>query len=334
MTKVCVTGCSGLVGSHTVKYLLENGLQVVGIDKEPLPEYIKNIGLEFYQFDITGRVKKIEEIIKGCEVVYHCAAYAAEIMSLFKPIYISQQNIMGSLNMLVASTNTNVRTFVFTSSNSIYGEQPECPYPEDVDKQPDDIYAIGKLATEQMIKVICETHDMDYVIIRPHNIIGPQQNYKDAYRNVIAIWMNRIKRGEKPIVYGDGLQERAFTYIEDFVPFFADCPFNINCTNEIFNIGGDENITIKEAAEIVCEVTGFEKGYDYADARPNEVKISYPSQSKAKEIGYKTHNSFVEGVTKMWKWMKTQPIENFKYWDNEDIEIWNKMPKVWKEKLL
>lgn len=334
MTKVCVTGCSGLIGSHTAKYLYDKGYTVVGIDKEPLPDYIKDLEMWFYPYDITQSPKVLQSMLEGCEVVYHCAAYAAEIMSLFKPLYISQQNIMGSLNMLVAATNAKVKTFVFTSSNSIYGTQPSCPYSEDVPKNPDDIYAIGKLTTEEMIRVICETHDMDYVIIRPHNVYGPQQNYKDAYRNAIAIWMNRIKRDRKPLVYGDGLQERAFTYIDDFVPFFADCAFNSKCTNEIFNVGGDENITIKKAAEIVCGVTGFKQGYDFADARPNEVKISYPSQAKAKAIGYNTKIDFTKGIEKMWDWVKEQPAEEFKYWDNKDIEIWNKMPKVWRDKLL
>jgi len=332
MVKVGITGVSGLIGSHLATYLNSQGHYVVGIDKEDLP---KDVYLnQYWRFDILSAKAPLELALTDCKVVYHCAAYAAEIMSLYKPAYIAEQNIVGSLKVLNACVNAGVKKVVFTSSNSVYGKQPICPYSENVKKRPDDNYAIGKLAVEQMIGIYRKTHGLNYIILRLHNVFGPQQNFKDAYRNVIAIWMNRIKRGKKPLIYGDGQQVRAFTYVSDVAPFIGSCAFNKRCTNKTFNVGSDEHLTIEEACKIVCKVCGWTEGYEFRPARPQEVKISYPSQEKAKGLGYQTVVPFENGVQLMWDWLKDKPPEEFKYWDDSDIEIMKNMPQVWREKEL
>lgn len=337
MTKVCITGTGGLIGSHLANYLLDKGFEVNGIDWKhcPTPQNIpKHKNYIHYTIDIRDRLL-LKQALQGCEIVYHCAAYAAEIMSLFKPCYVTDVDVMGSLNVMTEAVEAGVKTFVFTSSNSVYGYQDKVPYSEDVEKFPKDIYAVGKLATEQMLEVMRQTHGMDYVIIRPHNVYGPNQCITDPYRNVLGIWMNRILHNKKPLVYGDGQQERAFTYIDDFTPVCAEAPFVDTALNTDFNIGSDENVTLEHAAQVVCEAMDFKEGYEFAPARPQEVKISYPSQEKAKRVlDYRAKISFKEGVNKMARWVKQQPLPKFNYWSDGSIEIWNKMPKVWKDKLL
>lgn len=332
---VLVTGCAGFIGSHLVDELLGKGFEVVGTDwHQTMQKSILNPKIKFYDLDVRKKQdKKLDEIMEGVDTVFHCAAYAAEIMSLYKPAFITETNVVGSVQMIESAIRQNVERFVFLSSNSIYGYQSKCPYPEEVEKQPDDIYAVGKLATEQMLQILAKVHEMDYTIIRPHNVFGPRQNISDPYRNVIGIWMNRIMRGKKPVVYGDGLQERAFTYIEDLVKPTVKAGTSNAGKNEIFNIGTDENVSLNNAARIVCEAMDFDKGVDYVPGRLQEVKISYPSHEKAKKkLGFVPEWSFEKGVKAMADWVKTQKPQRFKYF--KSVEIENKMPITWKNKSL
>lgn len=334
---VLVTGCAGFIGSHLVDRLLEQGFNVVGTDfsKTMQPE-ILNKGIRFYDLDVRKKQDSAWDRIfreNSIDTVFHVSAYAAEIMSLYRPSFITETNVVGSSRVMEAALRNSAERLVFISSNSVYGFQEKCPYGEDVQKQPDDIYAIGKLATEEILKVLCKVHGMDYTIVRPHNVFGPRQNIADPYRNVIGIWMNRIKHGKKPVIYGDGLQERAFTYIDDLVWPTAKAGTSKQGRNETFNIGTDENVTIKKAAEIVCREMGFSEGVEFVAGRPQEVKISYPGHEKARKIlDFEAKWGFEDGVKAMAEWARQTPAESFEYF--ESVEIEKNMPITWKEKSL
>lgn len=126
-------------------------------------------------------------------------------------------------NLLVAAVNNNVQRFVFTSSMAIYGKQTP-PFSEDMPRKPVNPYGVGKAYCEMMLEIFARTYGFEYVILRPYNVYGPRQNIADPYRNVLGIWINRILRGKPPIIYGDGKQTHAFSYIED-VTLFRDVPF-------------------------------------------------------------------------------------------------------------
>ncbi len=336
---VLVTGSRGFIGSHLVDYLHGKGLSVIGTDfseSETFQEEITNTKVPFYDIDVRQKQdKKWDSVFSehGIGTVFHCAAYAAEIMSLYRPAFISETNIVGSTRLMEAAIRNNAERFVFLSSNSVYGCQEKCPYGEDAQKKPDDVYAVGKLATEETLRILGKVHGMDCTIIRPHNVYGPRQKLNDPYRNVIGIWMNMIMQGKKPVVYGDGMQERAFTYIEDFIWPVAEAGTTPKGRNETFNIGTHEHTTLKRAAEVVCEAMGSKDGFGFAEARKQEVKISYPSSEKAKKLlGFEAKWGFEQGVKKMAEWAKAQPKKSFEYFGSVEIE--KNLLSTWKEKSL
>ena len=225
MTKVLVTGGAGFIGSHLVDYLIDElKLDVVVLDNLSGGS-TKNLNpeAEFINGDIRDPVA-CKRAVKGCAVVYHLAAYAAEGLSHFRKKFIWDNNMVGSINVLNAAVNENVKVFVFTSSMAAYGNQ-KAPFSEDMPCTPEDTYGLAKFAFEKELELTKRLYGMQYVIIRPHNVIGIRQNKKDPARNVLAIWSNMILNNKAPLIYGDGKQTRAFSYVGDIVPCVAKAPF-------------------------------------------------------------------------------------------------------------
>jgi UDP-glucose 4-epimerase len=146
---------------------------------------------------------------------------------------------------IVPAIKYGLKKVVLTSSMSVYGAQKP-PFSEDMPKKPEDIYGIAKAAMEDATEVLAKVHGFDYVIIRPHNVYGPKQNLADPYRNVIAIFINCLLNDKRFYIYGEGNQKRAFTYIEDFTPYFVQSGFSNRCNEEVINIGPKEEHTINE----------------------------------------------------------------------------------------
>ena len=187
------------------------------------------------------------------EYVFHLAAYAAEGLSHFIRRFNYQNNLIGSINLINASVNAGtVKCFVFTSSIAVYGAN-QLPMREDTTPLPEDPYGVSKLAVELDLKSAHEMFGLDYMIFRPHNVYGERQNIGDPYRNVVGIFMNQIMQGKELTIFGDGLQTRAFSHIDDVAPIIAKAIERPDAYNEIFNIGADTPYTVKELATIVCE---------------------------------------------------------------------------------
>ena len=196
--RVFVTGAAGFLGSHLAQAFLSSGNDVVGCDNliggelENLPE-----GIEFETADCCD-VKAMKRLIRGVDVVYHCAAVAPEGYSVFAPAIISQHVYQNTAAVLAAAANENVRRFVFCSSMARYGVGRP-PFSEDQPTAPETPYSIAKVAAEMLVANLAETHGFEHVIAVPHNIIGPKQKYDDPYRNVAAIMINRMLQG--PVSY-------------------------------------------------------------------------------------------------------------------------------------
>jgi len=160
---------------------------------------------------------------------------------------------------------------------SVYGNgiTPGEVFTEDDSCMPIDPYGISKYACEMDIKVAGEQHGLDWCIIRPHNVFGAKQNIWDKYRNVLGIWMNKILHGEDMLIYGDGEQTRAFTYIDNILPCLAEAAFSDKASKQIVNLGGMVPMTINAAAESLCRIAGC-GSIQYAEKR-HEVKFAVPS---------------------------------------------------------
>ena len=235
-------------------------------------------------------------------------------------------NLVGSINLINASVNHGVKSFIFTSSMAVYGSQ-QTPFTESMRPEPEDPYGIAKSAVERELALAHSMFGLDYCIFRPHNVYGERQNIGDRYRNVIGIFMNQIMRGEAMTIFGDGEQVRAFSYISDIAPVIARAIETPECYGKIFNIGGESPTTINKLATQVAWAMEAERRVVHLPPRV-EVRQAYPSHDASRAVfGDYSPVPLIEGLTRMAKWAKeTGPRETKEF---TEIEIRKNLPSKW-----
>ena len=332
--KIYITGIAGFLGSHLAKKLKDQGHKVGGNDNmiqgelENLP---KNI--DFHKTDCCNYSEMIKNL-KGYDIVYHCAATAHEGLSVFSPNFITKSIYQASVSVLTASIVNKVKKFVYCSSMARYGNQTN-PFTEEMNPKPEDPYGIAKVAGEETLKLLCEVHGMDYNIAVPHNIVGPNQRYDDPFRNVMSIFINRNLQMKPAIIYGDGLQKRCFSYIDDVIYCLEKLALDNTINKEIVNIGPDEEaVTVLELAKLVANETGFNEEPIFVNARPKEVKEAICSANKARKIlSYKTKTTLKQSIKLTAKFIKERGTKPFLY--NIPVEIINDItPETWTKKTI
>ena len=332
--KIFITGIAGFLGSHLAKRLSGLGHLVGGNDsmilgeRDNLPQNI-----DFFEIDCCDYTQ-MTKVLKGYDVVYHCAATAHEGLSVFSPNFITKNIYQASVSVITASIVNKVKKFVFCSSMARYGNQKN-PFTEDMPTKPEDPYGIAKVAAEETLKVLCDTHGMDYNIAVPHNIVGPNQKYDDPFRNVMSIFINRNLQSKPAIIYGDGQQKRCFSYIDDVIYCLEKLALDKNISKQILNIGPDEEtITVLELAKLVANETGYNGEPIFVNERPREVKEASCSADKARKIlNYKTKTSLIDSINLTTEFIKKRGTRDFNY--NLPVEIKNKLtPETWTKKLI
>lgn len=323
-----VTGGAGFMGSHVADHLLAKGHNVVVLDdlsggfRENVPAGATFVEGSITDHDLINRLFDRHSF----DYVYHLAAYAAEGLSHFIKRFNYNNNLIGSVNLVNASINHKVKCFVFTSSIAVYGAG-QSPMSEEMIPVPEDSYGISKLAVEQELRVTHEMFGLDYVIFRPHNVYGERQNIGDRYRNVVGIFMNQLLRGEPMTIFGDGLQQRAFTHIDDVAPIIAASVDFPAARNQIFNVGADIPHTVNYLAEVVSGAMGKRCVVNHLDPR-NEVKIAFSDHSKAeKAFGKRDKTSLADGVNAMAAWVHQHGARESCIF--EGIEVARNMPPSW-----
>ena len=330
--KCLVTGGAGFIGAHVVRELLRAGNDVVVLDdlsggfEENVPPNV-----EFVRGDICDTA-----LVNGLfarhnfDYVYHLAAYAAEGLSHFIKAYNYSNNLIGSVNLINASINFEVKCFVFTSSIAVYGAN-QLPMHEDMIPQPEDSYGIAKFSVEQELKCSHEMFGLDYVIFRPHHVYGEFQNIGDRYRNVIGIFMNQIMQGKKLTIFGDGEQTRAFSYVGPIAKTICNSPEVPAARNGIFNIGADKPYSVNQLVHEVGAVMGVSPNVEYLEAR-NEVLHAYSDHSRVAEVfGEPNDVSLREGLEIMAQWALAHGSRSTKPFTG--IEIERNMPPSWRAEL-
>ncbi len=331
--KIFVSGIAGFLGSHLADAFIKDGHHVVGCDSLIGGE-LSNVPAEaeFYQYDCCYRNSMLK-ITKGCDLVYHTAATAYEGLSVFSPHLITNNIVTGSVSLFSAAIENKVKRIVFCSSMARYGTN-RVPFREDFTPKPQDPYGIAKVAAEDILKNLCEVHNVEYVIAVPHNIIGPRQKYDDPYRNVASIMINLMLQNRQPIIYGDGKQKRCFSYVDDDLFCLKEMATNKKILGQTINIGPDEEfITINELAEKIANQLQVNLNPRYMRGRPQEVLEATCSADKARKLlNYKTRTSLDDGISKMIEYIKAKGPKKFRY--HLDIEIINsKTPDTWKKKI-
>lgn len=320
---ILITGVAGLIGSRLADWIIENRPEytVVGIDNL-FGGYIENVNekVVFYKRELAS--DSLTDLFDkyNFEYVYHFAAYAAEGLSPFMRKFNYSNNVLSTVNIINECIEHDVKRLVYTSSMSVYGhgKMNGDRFDENDTPLPIDPYGVSKYACELDIRIAGEQHGLDWCIIRPHNVYGAKQNIWDKYRNVLGIWMNKILHNEPLLIYGDGEQTRAFSYIEDnLLPFWKAATLP-EASKQIINVGGIVPCTINEAAKTLCAITGYNK-IEHRQPR-HEVKNAVPTYQKSIDIlGYNQTVQLEEGLTKMWKWAQEQPMRPQYKWDNYEI---------------
>jgi UDP-glucose 4-epimerase len=328
MATSLITGGAGFIGSHVARHCLALGHQVVVLDdlsggfEDHLPE-----GVQFVRGSITDH-QLVSDLFSEhrFDYVYHLAAYAAEGLSHFIRRYNYNTNLIGSVNLINESVKGKVKCFVFTSSIAVYGKG-QLPMTEEMTPVPEDPYGVSKYAVELDLRAAHEMFGLNYVIFRPHNVYGENQNIGDKYRNVIGIFMNQIMQGKQLTVFGDGTQTRAFSYIDDVAIPIAKCVTIPEAYNEVFNIGADKPYTVNELATVVCNEFGVTPDINYLSAR-NEVQHAYSDHAKAHRVfGASTGIDLAEGIARMAAWARRVGARQGQEFSN--IEITEKLPQGW-----
>jgi UDP-glucose 4-epimerase len=323
-----VTGGAGFMGSHVADHLLGLGHDVIVLDdlsggfRENVPARATFVQGSIMDHDLINRLFDKHSF----DYVYHLAAYAAEGLSHFIKRFNYNNNLIGSVNLINAAVNHDVKCYIFTSSIAVYGAG-QSPMSEAMIPVPEDSYGISKLAVEQELRVTHEMFGLDYVVFRPHNVYGERQNIADRYRNVVGIFMNQLLRGEPMTIFGDGTQQRAFTHIDDVAPVIATSADFPAARNQIFNVGADEPYTVNELAKVVAQAIGKHCEINHLDAR-NEVKIAFSDHSKAERVfGKRTKVSLAEGVRAMAAWVREHGARESCVF--EGIEVLRNLPPSW-----
>lgn len=326
--KIVITGVAGLVGS-SVALALSNSHKVVGFDnliggyRDNVPETI-----DFIQKDVIDITAKD---LLNVDVIVHAACTPHEGLSVFSPKQITENTFGISVSLLSEAIRAGVKKFIFLSSMARYGSQPTVPFTEDMAPKPQDPYGIAKYAFEETLKSLSEVHDIEYVILVPHNIIGHGQVYTDPFRNVAGIMINRMLQGKQPIIYGDGNQMRCFSDIRDVVDPIIKTVESDNYNGHVINIGPDNNfITINQLAEEIAKKIGFDLDPIYLDARPKEVYLANCSADKARALlGYDPKYTLSETLDSMISWVSKRGTGKFNF-ESLKVDLVNeKTPKSW-----
>jgi UDP-glucose 4-epimerase len=303
--RVLVTGGAGFIGSHVADLLLADGHAVVILDdlsggaERNLPETATFVHGSVVDDALVTRLFAAHRF----DIVYHLAAYAAEGLSPFIRRFNYTNNLIGTVNLINAAVMHGTRRFVFTSSIAVYGPG-QTPMAESLIPRPVDPYGIAKFAAEMDLAAAFEQFGLEYAILRPHNVYGERQHIADPYRNVVGIFM-RCALTDRPMpVFGDGSQSRAFSYINDVAPAIVRAGFEPGARNEIFNVGADTPVTVRDLATEIARLFNVPCRIETLPAR-HEVAHAFSSHDKARRVfGLPPATPLSDGLARMATWVR------------------------------
>lgn len=310
--KALITGGAGFIGSHITEALVARGAKVVVLDNLSLgnPEnlaWAKPGTVEFVQGDIRDAAL-VQKVVAGCDWVFHQGALPSVPRSVEQPVESNQHNIDGTLNLLVAARDAGVKRFLFASSSSIYGDQDAPVKSENLAPSPLSPYALQKYAGERYCQLFHKLYGLPTVALRYFNVFGPRQAFNSPYSGVIAKFCTSFINGETPQIFGDGLQSRDFTFIENVVAAnlaAAEAPAE-KVGGGVFNIALGDSVTLLDLVRDLGTVSGRPLEPVFHPARAGDVKHSKADISAAKAaFGFEPKVGWLDGLRKTYAWYQT-----------------------------
>ena len=310
-SKFLVTGAAGFIGSNLVEAILSLGYKVRGLDNfstgkmENIALFMDNPNFEFIEGDIRD-MGTCTRVCKGIDYVLHQAAWGSVPRSIEMPLLYEEINIKGTLNMMEAARQNNVKKFVYASSSSVYGDEPGLPKKEGTEGNLLSPYAITKRANEEYGKLYTRLYGLDTYGLRYFNVFGKRQDPNGAYAAVIPKFIKQLLNNERPTIYGDGKQSRDFTYIENVVEAnLKACKAPRKAAGQVYNVafGGREYII--DVYYMLCRALDKRIEPIFAPDRPGDIKHSNADISKANEmLGYEPEWCFEKGIEAAIEWYK------------------------------
>jgi len=304
-----VTGGAGFIGSHITERLVRNGHHVRVLD-DLSSGHEANLatfrdGIEFVEGDIRDE-QVVNAVMKGVHVVFHEAALGSVPRSVADPVTTHQVNITGTLNVFLAARDAGVKRVVYASSSSVYGETPVLPKREEMIPQPLSPYALSKLVGEHYASVFKQVYNFEIVSLRYFNIFGPRQDPESQYAAVIPRFITALLNGKAPVVYGDGMQSRDFTFVENVVNANLLASESDNIAGQAFNVACGGRYTLFDLLARTKEILGTDVQPVHEAARAGDVRDSQASiEAAQKTFGYRVTVDFAEGLKKTIEWYRS-----------------------------
>ncbi|EJF53338.1 nucleoside-diphosphate-sugar epimerase [Saprospira grandis DSM 2844] len=302
---VLITGGAGFIGSNLVEYFLKYGAKKVRVIDNFLTGFRENLApyLDHPHFElIEGDISHLADCEKACEgmnAVCHQAALGSVPRSVAQPHLTTLHNVNGFVNMVHAAHQAGIKRFVYASSSSVYGDEPNLPKVEDRIGQQLSPYAITKYSNELFAKNFGDLYGMEFMGFRYFNVFGPKQSPKGAYAAVIPLFAEACLLGKTAYINGDGLQTRDFTFIENVVQMNVKALLSENpaAYNQVYNVGVGGRYSVLDLYEGIRKAAGSEQAPVHRESRAGDIRDSQANIEKAKTLlGYDPGFSFEEGL--------------------------------------
>lgn len=306
-----VTGAAGFIGSNLCEALLQMGYQVRALDnmstgrEENVEPFLKHPHYKFIKGDIRD-LDVCLQACKGADYVLNQAAWGSVPRSIKLPLFYAQNNIIGTINMMEAATKCQVKKFVYASSSSVYGDEPNLPKQEGREGNLLSPYAVTKRADEEYAKQYTKYYGLDTYGLRYFNVFGRRQDPNGDYAAVIPRFLKQLLNGEVPTINGDGKQSRDFTYIDNVIlANLQACKAPSSVAGEAYNIAYGGREFLIDIYYGLTDALGIKVKPKFGPDRPGDIKHSNADISKAKkDLGYEPTYSFAEGIKLAIDWYK------------------------------
>jgi nucleoside-diphosphate-sugar epimerase len=283
--RALVTGGGGFIGHHLVRRLLENGYSVRVLDNFSTGrrERLKGLDVGLIEGDLRS-YERAHTAVRGTDVVFHLGALPSVPRSVQDPLTTGAVNVEGTLNVLLAARDEDVRRVIFASSSSVYGANPVLPKTEADQPLPISPYGVSKLSAEHYCRTFTTVYGLEAVSLRLFNVYGPGQDPLSQYAAVVPRFIAALTSGDRPIVYGDGTQTRDFTYVEDVVSALILAVEAPRAAGEVINVCAGRETSLLELLEILSDLLSTEADPLFESARAGEVQASHGDRSKAAAV--------------------------------------------------
>jgi len=284
-SRVLVTGGAGFIGSHLVDRLLAEDTEVVAVDSlrsgrlENIKQHLDQEGFRFVKADIRNSAQ-MKKLVKDVDAVLHQAALVSVSESIENPKLVNDINVNGTMNLLMASLDSDITRFVLASSSSVYGNSGIPPISEESPPKPLSPYAASKLAAEGYLKAFHEVFGLRTVCLRYFNAYGQRQSYS-KYSSVITQFMRRMAENSPFVVFGDGKQTRDFVNVRDVVQTNMLALTENAAIGETFNVATGKSTTINHLAKLIAQIAGEPHEVKHEKPREGDIKHSVADVSKA-----------------------------------------------------